>query len=205
MSAADPGFVHLHVHTAYSLREGALGLGKLIDFAVRDEQPALAVTDTNNLFAALEFSEKAAKAGIQPIIGAQLRVSFADSKSTGIGARDEGMANVVLLAKTEAGYLNLMRVASRAWLDTAEGDEAHVTLAALGADAAELIALTGGPDGPLDRMFAAGRPEVARARLETLQGLFGDRLYVELQRHNLASEREIEPQLLDLAYRAGAP
>ena len=64
MSAKEAGFVHLHVHTAFSLREGALGLGKLIDFAVRDEQPALAVTDTNNLFAALEFSEKAAKAGV---------------------------------------------------------------------------------------------------------------------------------------------
>ena len=63
MPAAEAGFVHLHVHTAYSLREGALSLGKLIDLAVRDLQPALAVTDTNNLFAALEFSEKAAKAG----------------------------------------------------------------------------------------------------------------------------------------------
>ena len=62
MAFSDAGFVHLHVHTAFSLREGALALGKLIDLAVRDGQPALAVTDTNNLFAALEFSEKAAKA-----------------------------------------------------------------------------------------------------------------------------------------------
>src|SRR5512136_1519884 len=104
MSAATPGFVHLHVHTAFSLREGALGLGKLIDLAVRDEQPALAVTDTNNLFAALEFSEKAAKAGLQPIIGAQLRVDFADARTSGVSARDAAMANVVLLAKSETGY-----------------------------------------------------------------------------------------------------
>jgi DNA polymerase-3 subunit alpha len=205
MSAGNAGFVHLHLHTAYSLREGALSIGKLIDLAARDEQAALAVTDTNNLFAALEFSEKAAKAGIQPVAGVQLRVDFGDGRTTGPAARDEGKGNIVLLAKTEAGYLNLMRLASRAWLDTAEGDEPHVTLAALAEDAAELIALTGGPDGPIDRMFAAGQGALARARLETLLGFFGDRLYLELQRHKLASEQEVEPQLLDLAYRRGVP
>jgi DNA polymerase-3 subunit alpha len=205
MSAATPGFVHLHLHTAFSLREGALTIGKLIDFAVRDEQPALAVTDTNNLFAALEFSEKASKAGIQPIAGVQLRVDFGDAQTSGPAGRDGSLANIVLLAKTETGYLNLMRAASRAWLDTAEGDEPHLTLAALAEDGAELIALTGGPDGPLDRMFAAGRPELARARLDTLQSLFGDRLYLEIQRHRLPSEQDVEPQLLDLAYRRGVP
>jgi DNA polymerase-3 subunit alpha len=205
MSAEKAGFVHLHLHTAFSLREGALTIGKLIDLAARDEQPALAVTDTNNLFAALEFSEKAAKAGIQPITGVQLRVDFADGKSGGLAGREEGFANVVLLAKTEPGYLNLMRIASRAHLDTAEGDEPHVSLAALAEDAAELIALTGGPDGALDHVLAAGRPELARARLETLQELFRDRLYIEIQRHKLQVEGEVEPQLLDLAYRRGAP
>jgi DNA polymerase-3 subunit alpha len=205
MSAGNAGFVHLHLHTAFSLREGALTIGKLIDLAARDEQAALAVTDTNNLFAALEFSEKAAKAGIQPIAGVQLRVDFGDAKTSGPAGRDEGKGNIVLLAKSETGYLNLMRVASRAYLDTAAGDEPHVTLAVLAEDAAELIALTGGPDGPLDRMFAAGQAEIAKARLETLLGLYGDRLYVELQRHKLPIEQEVEPQLLDLAYRRGAP
>ncbi|HEY8124222.1 MAG TPA: DNA polymerase III subunit alpha [Methylocystis sp.] len=205
MAAAEAGFVHLHVHTAYSLREGALLLGKLIDLAVRDLQPALAVTDTNNLFGALEFSEKAAKAGLQPIVGAQLRVDFGDGKGGAVSARDDRFANIVLLAKTEAGYRNLMRLASRAFLDTEQGDEPHVTLDALAADAEELIALTGGPDGALDRALAQGRPEQARARLATLERLYGDRLYIEVQRHNLRSERDVEPQLLDLAYRRGLP
>ena len=66
------GFVHTHVHTAYSLREGAIPIETLVKLAKADDQPAIAVTDTNNLFAALEFSEKAAKAGVQPIVGAQL-------------------------------------------------------------------------------------------------------------------------------------
>jgi DNA polymerase-3 subunit alpha len=205
MPDADAGFVHLHVHTAYSLREGALTLGKLIDLAVRDEQPALALADTNNLFAALEFSEKASKAGVQPIAGVQLRVDFGDGKGGAGAGRDERFANVVLHAKTESGYRNLMRLASRAFLDTEQGDEPHVTLEALAADAEELIALTGGPDGALDRALAEGRPEQARMRLATLERLYGDRLYVEIQRHNLPAERDVEPQLLDLAYRHGLP
>ncbi|MGJ0452220.1 MAG: DNA polymerase III subunit alpha [Methylocystis sp.] len=205
MPAAEAGFLHLHVHTAYSLREGALSLGKLIDLAVRDLQPALAVTDTNNLFAALEFSEKAVKAGLQPIAGAQLRVDFGDGKGGAVAARDDRFANIVLLAKTEAGYRNLMRLASRAFLDVEQGDEPHLTLDALAADAEELIALTGGPDGALDRALAQGRPEQARARLATLERLYGDRLYIEVQRHSLRSERDVEPQLLDLAYRRGLP
>src|SRR6201996_4120168 len=77
------GFVHLHVHSAYSLREGALGIETLAKLAKADAMPALAITDANNLFGALEFSEKLAKSGIQPIIGAQITVDFADARSGG--------------------------------------------------------------------------------------------------------------------------
>ncbi|MFA6207652.1 MAG: DNA polymerase III subunit alpha, partial [Methylocystis sp.] len=132
-------------------------------------------------------------------------VDFADGKGGAVSARDDRFANIVLLAKTEAGYRNLMRLASRAFLDVEQGDEPHLTLDALAADAEELIALTGGPDGALDRALAQGRPEQAGARLATLERLYGDRLYIELQRHNLRSERDVEPQLLDLAYRRGLP
>ncbi len=122
MAFSDAGFVHLHVHTAFSLREGALALGKLIDLAVRDGQPALAVTDTNNLFSALEFSEKAAKAGVQPIAGVQLCVDFGDAETTSVTGRDERFGNLVLLAKSEGGYRNLMRLASLAYLETPRGE-----------------------------------------------------------------------------------
>jgi len=204
MSRTGPGFVHLHVHTAFSLREGALALGRLIDLAEKDAQPALAVTDSNNLFAALEFSEKAAKAGLQPIPGVQLAVEFGDARE-GAAATRGGPASLVLLAKSETGYRNLMRLASRAYLAPQQGEAPHVTLADLETDGADLIALTGGPDGALDALLAAGRPEQAAARLDALARLFGDRLYVEIQRHGLASERMIEAQLLDLAYRRGLP
>ena len=75
---AAPGFVHLHVHSAYSLLEGALTISKLADLAKADRQPALALTDTDNMFGVLEFSEKMASAGIQPIVGCALAVDFAD-------------------------------------------------------------------------------------------------------------------------------
>src|ERR1700678_3259141 len=106
------GFVHLHVHSAYSLREGALGVETLAKHAKADGMPALAIPDTNNLFGALEFSEKLAKSGIQPIIGAQITVDFADVPGGGASRMaDQRLqrAPIVLLAKDERGYLNLMR------------------------------------------------------------------------------------------------
>jgi DNA polymerase-3 subunit alpha len=206
MSARDVGFVHLHVHTAFSLREGALSLSRLIDLAVRDAMPALAVTDANNLFCALEFAEKAAKAGVQPIPGIQLSVDFGDAKgNVSLASQTADFANLVLLAATQEGYLNLMRLSSRAHLHTEAGVAPHVTIADIGANGAGLIALTGGPDGALDGALSQGRPEQALSRLANLERLFGERLYVEIQRHGLAQEREVEAQLLDLAYRRGLP
>ena len=200
-------FVHLHVHSSYSLREGAMSVGKLIKFAAADAMPALAITDTNNLFGALEFSEKVSKAGLQPIIGIQLAIGFGDGSmlASRFGEEDAGRAPLVLLAKDETGYMNLMHLASRAFLDPTPGESTHVSLARLEGRTAGLIALTGGPDGPLDRCYGLGRPEAAHERLAKLETLFGDRLYVELQRHGLAKEREIEGALIDLAYDRGLP
>ena len=201
------GFVHLHVHSSYSLREGAMPVGKLATFAGADAMPALAITDTNNLFGALEFSEKLAKAGIQPIIGIQLAISFGDGAqlSARPGDDEAARAPLVLLAQDEQGYLNLMHLASRAWLDPAPGELPHIGFERLAGRSAGLIALTGGPNGPLDTALRLGRPEVAASRLARLMPVFGDRLYIELQRHGLSSEREIEGALADLAYDNGLP
>ncbi|MFZ0558693.1 MAG: DNA polymerase III subunit alpha [Methylovirgula sp.] len=201
------GFVHLHVHSSFSLREGALSIGKLAKLAVADGMPALAITDTNNLFGALEFSEKLAKEGVQPIIGIELAIDFGDGIEVAPRGGDTGTGrtSIVLLAKDAAGYRNLMHLASCAWLDPAPGDLPHVPLAKLEAHGEGLIALSGGPKGPLDRAFASGLREVAGRRLEALARTFPDRFYIELQRHGLAREREIEPELVDLAFRRGLP
>ncbi len=201
------GFVHLHVHTSFSLREGALSIAKLAKLAAADAMPALAITDTNNLFGALEFSEKLANDGIQPIIGIELTIDFGDGAEASSRATEPGScrASLVLLAKDEAGYRNLMHLASCAWLDPAPGDLPHVPLARLEARSDGLIALSGGPKGPLDHSLALGRPEFAERRLHVLQRLFPNRLYIELQRHGLQREREIEPELVALGFRQGLP
>ncbi|WOJ91510.1 DNA polymerase III subunit alpha [Methylocapsa polymorpha] len=203
----DVGFVHLHVHSSYSLREGAMSIAALAKLAVADRMPALAITDSNNLFGALEFSEKLAKEGVQPIAGLQVTLDFNDGAAMAPRGEESGAgrAELVLLAKDAAGYLNLMHIASRAWLDPAPGDLPHVRLDRLEGRTDGLIALSGGPGGPLDRAFAYARPELALARAAALERLFSNRLYLELQRHGLASEREIEPRLLDLAYRRSLP
>ena len=199
----DPGFVHLHVHSSYSLLEGALTIAGIVKAAAADRQPALALTDTNNLFGALEFSEKAAGVGVQPIAGMQLGVVF-EAPDPMARAAQVQTANVVVLAQDETGYGNLLRLASRAYFDGPLGEPPCITVEALAEAASGLIALTGGTTGPLDAAFRAGRPELARARLEHLKSAFGeDNLYVELLRHGLEDERVVEGELLRLATTHG--
>jgi DNA polymerase III subunit alpha len=202
--AADPQFVHLHVHSSYSLLEGALTIARLAELAKADRQPALALTDTDNMFGALEFSDKMAGAGIQPIIGCSLAIDFADQHEQRRAAgHPRALPQLVLLAADEEGYRNVMRLSSRAFLEPSANDPPHVTLAALASACGGLIALTGGPGGPLDQAIVAGQLQLADARCAALLRFFGDRLYVELQRHGLAAERTVEPHLIDFAYTKG--
>src|SRR5512144_602201 len=199
-------FVHLHVHSSYSLLEGALTISRLAELAKADRQPALALTDTDNMFGALEFSEKMSGHGIQPIIGCALAVDFGD---TDHGPRNPNAqperARIVLLAARPEGYRSLMRLNSRAFLETPANEPPRLKAEWLAGESAGIIALTGGPSGPLDGALAAGQSHLATGRLDLLLELFGDRLYVELQRHGTASERRAEPGLIDLAYAKSVP
>src|SRR6266481_2646304 len=204
---AELVFVHLHVHSSYSLLEGALTIARLAEVAKADRQPALALTDTDNMFGALEFSDKMAAAGIQPIVGCALAVDFADQDAlprTGSPQQLE-QPRIVLLAARETGYRSLMRLNSRAFLETAPNEPPHVRLAWLEGETEGLIALTGGPGGPLDAAIVAGQGHLAELRCEALARLFGDRLYIELQRHGSSTERSAEPALIALAYARGIP
>ncbi len=146
---ANAGFVHLHVHSAYSLLKGSIKIQKLAELAKADRQPALALTDTDNMFGALEFSDKMAAYGIQPIIGCELAVDFGDQDPNARNALAVGPARIVLLAAREAGYRSLMRLNSRAFLDTPVHQAPHIKFEWLRDDAEGLIALPGGPDGPI--------------------------------------------------------
>ncbi len=201
-------FVHLRVRSAYSLSEGALRVPDLARLAKEHDMPALGVADTNNLFGALEISETLAGEGIQPIIGCSLDVVFDAFRPRGPAAAEAQVPprhTLALFAMNEAGYANLMQLASKAWLEGARKGAPHVTQADIAASSEGLICLTGGPGGPLNAALVAGDEERAREVLAALEAAFGDRLYMELQRHGMEAEKKAEPGLVRLAYERGIP
>ncbi len=202
----SPRFIHLRTHTEYSLLEGALRLKGLPGLAAAMGMPALAVTDTNNMFAALEFSEAAAKAGVQPIIGCQVDLAYLPAEP---GKRPPAPAPVVLLAQSEAGYEALMRLNTCLYLGP-ERDLPQVTLDELCAHAEGVICLTGGPDGPVGRLLRGGQRAAAEALVGRLAAAFPGRLYVELQRHPgedglPEAEAATERAHVEIAYRMDLP
>jgi DNA polymerase-3 subunit alpha len=196
------GFVHLRVRSAYSLLEGAIKADAIGPLAHGLGMPAVALTDRANLFGALEFSVATKGAGVQPIIGCALPV-------TGIGEgpteRWAKTPTVVVLAQSERGYLNLSELSSAAYLEVDAAQEPNVSWAKLCAHAEGLILLSGGPDGPVDALFAAGKLKEGRAALAEMHRAFADRFYVELQRHGLPSEAAAEPELVAFAYEHDVP
>ena len=204
-------FVHLKVHSAYSLLEGALPIAKLAKLATAFGMPALGLTDTNNMFGALEFSDKLAKDGIQPIAGVCVDVDFADATSSRGNGRTMGptalrpSGRMALFAANEAGYANLMKISSACHLDVNDTEPPHVDMTHFERWSQGVIALTGGPDGPIDRALGDDDSALATSRLGRLKAIFGNRLYVEVQRHGTTAEAAIEPALLSLAYELELP
>ncbi len=200
-------FVHLHAHSAYSLSEGAIKAEKLPALARAAGMPAVALTDSANLFGALEFAQACTSKGVQPIMGCQL---FLGRGATEEGGRADPQRNrpdpIVALARDKAGLENLQRLSSASFLGSDPSGEPCIGLDTLGQHAEGLILLTGGTTGPLGRLLAEGRRDAARKLLAQLREIFGpDDLLVELQRHGQAVERMVEPGLLRLADEAGLP
>ncbi len=194
-------FVHLRVHTAYSLLEGAIHIADLAERCRAARMPAVAITDSANLFGALEFSETMAAAGVQPIIGVTLPVETPHGEPERPGHQKPRPDALVLLVQNETGYRNLMALVSKAHLESEAHEEPHIALGDLAENgrSAGLIALTGGPDGPLGRLLRAGQKDKAEALLGDLKALFPGRLYIEILRHGLPEEEETEAAFLDLA------
>ncbi|MEX2297056.1 MAG: DNA polymerase III subunit alpha, partial [Dongiaceae bacterium] len=200
-------FVHLRVHSAYSLSEGAIRIKELVKLCVAHGMPAVAVTDSGNLFGALEFALAAREAGVQPIVGCQLAMARPANESGNVALRPVRQApdQLVLLVQNETGYANLLKLVSRAFLEGEAGSQPQLAWDALDGLTDGLIAFTGGPHGLVGRLLHEGQKEAAGAALLRLAGLFPGRLYMELMRHGLAIEQQIEPALLDLAYAHDIP
>ena len=198
----DGGFVHLRVRSAYSLLEGAIKADKIGALARADQMPAVAIADRANLFGALEFSVATKGEGVQPIVGCALPVTGIGDKSPERWAKTP---TVMLLAQNERGYLNLCELSSKAYLDVAATEDPNVGWDVVCAHAEGLILLSGGPDGPVDCLLAAGKVEEGRRALAQMQAVFPGRFYVELQRHGTPAEAAAEGELVAFAYEAGVP
>lgn len=185
-------FIHLHVHSAYSLAEGAIQIKTLVKKCKAAGMPAVAVTDSNNLFGAMEFALEATKEGIQPILGSQVLVGDEDHQ-------------LVLLVQSEKGYMNLSALISNAYMNSEGAAKPTLSLEQISKHAEGLICLTGGLKGSVGQALLSRRADEAEARLKELHKIFGDCLYVELQRHDQKDEDDIETGLIDLAYKFNIP
>ena len=177
-----PDFVHLRVHSAYSLAEGAVRLKETVGQCRRYDMPAMAVTDTNNMFGALELSLAACKEGVQPIFGMQ-------------GKIQETGSEIVFLVQDQQGYLNLSELISQAYMQSDDAAEPMIPMEHLKEHHQGLIALSGGPV----------KGHLEDKDLTALHQIFGDRFYIELQRHGEPGEQEGESALIGWAYKNNVP
>ena len=201
-----PKYIHLRVHTEYSLLEGATRLKKLPELCKANDMPAIALTETNNLFSALEFSVLFKDNGLQPIIGCQIDFRFTDMGSE---RRARTTAPIVLLAKDELGYKNLMKLSSEMYVQN-DDEKVEISIEKLERHADGLICLTGGSRGPLGQLILAAQDKAARDLLLKFQNIFSDRLYLELQRHPQGAglpkeENDTEPVFIEMAYDLSIP
>ncbi len=200
-------FIHLRNHSAYSLAEGAITIKQMAKLALAARMPALAVTDTGNLFGALEFSEAMREKGIQPIIGCALSVDMSEQGPDPHRAPVQAVQHpsLVLLAKDATGYGNLMKLVSMSFIDAPDNEPPHVKWNELRNRADGLICLSGGPSGHLNKSITQNQVAAAERLASQLKATFGDRFYIELQRHGTDDERLSEPALINIAYEQEIP
>ena len=204
---AEPKFIHLRVHTAYSLSEGAMPVPKLIHRLHDQGVAAIAITDTANLFGGKAFSIYASDVGVMPILGSQFYLRNPDSqdvlKSKGRIVEPD---KIIILVMNADGYMNLMHLMKVAYLEGGTAQEkAQIALKDLEGHSDGLICLTGGVEGPIGRLLLENRRAEAEQTLLDLQKLFGDRLYMEIARIGLEEERKTEDTFIELAYKYNIP
>ncbi|MCB9983073.1 MAG: DNA polymerase III subunit alpha [Rhodospirillales bacterium] len=185
-------FIHLHVHSAYSLAEGAIKVKDLVKRCVAEKMPAVAVTDSSNMFGAMEFAIEAAKAGVQPIFGAQVLYGDAEHQ-------------LVLLVQNEQGYKNLCRLLSDAYMGGDAASKAVISKDELKAFSDGLICLSGGSKGPVNDALFHKQADKAEEEFLYLKECFDNRFYSEIQRHRWVSEDATEEALIELSYKHDVP
>ncbi|NUN12425.1 MAG: DNA polymerase III subunit alpha [Myxococcales bacterium] len=190
-------FVHLHVHTQYSLLDSTIRVPQLIARVKELGMPAVAMTDHANMYGVVEFYKAAIKSGIKPILGCEVYVNATDSRSL----EDRRSYMIVLLAMDAQGYRNLLYLVSHAWMygKNQFGDRPVVSLDALRAKSDGLIVLSGGLGGEIAQAILRGDAERARRVVRGFQSIFGDRYYLEVQPTNLQEQKDVRSVIFELA------
>jgi DNA polymerase III subunit alpha len=200
---ASTNFVHLHLHTDYSLLDGACDIPKLMDRAAALKMPAVAITDHGNLFGAVKFYEAATKRGIKPIVGCETYVAVTNRFDR--SPDSDRPHHLVLLAENERGYRNLVKLASAAYL---EGYyyKPRIDKDLLAHHSEGLIALSACLQGEVTSAVMAGKYDQARQSAYDLRDIFGKgNFYIEIQDQGLEEDRRVNPELARLSRETGIP
>ena len=195
ISPVNPPFVHLHVHSEFSLVDGIVRIDELVASAVAQGVPAVALTDLANVFGMVKFYQAAVAAGLKPIIGADLWVENPADRNK--------PSRLVLLCQDTAGYRNLCQLLTLAYGEGQSGGRPRIMKDWLWARSGGLVALSGALDSDLAQALLAGNGELTDALVAEYQQAFGDRYYLELQRTGQPLQEEYNSAAVRLAQRRG--
>ncbi len=196
-------FIHLRNHSNYSLCNGAIMVADLVLLAKTNKMPAVAICDSGNLFGALEFSSSCKKSGIQPIIACEVLINLEEEKVRNRSHLDtkNSLKKIVLIAKSEQGYLNLMALVSDSFVEKKDSLPEHINFAELKEKSSGLIVLSGGFEGFLSQLLATNQDKKAEEIALKFSQLFKDDFYIEISRHQNPFEDKIEKKLIELAHK----
>ena len=181
-----------------------MGIKDLSKHCIGNKMPAVAITDTNNMFGALDASINLPSQGVQPIIGCTLAIRHEDDQDN-LNANAQEPGWLVLLAQTKTGYENLMVLVSKAHLESEPTETPQISINDLEGYTGDVICLTGGVNGPIGKFLQDDQEEKAEECLKYLNSIFAGRLYMEISRHGRDIERELEGVFLDYAYKYDVP
>src|SRR5438094_7691208 len=200
-------FVHLHLHTQFSLLDGANKITELLPRVRAAGMPACAITDHGNMFGAVQFTQEARRHGVQPIIGCEMYVA-PQSRFEKAGRIDDyeagGNYHLILLATNQDGYRHLCRLVSAGFQEGFHY-KPRVDKELLRELGGGLIALSGCLRGEVAHSFVTGQPEKARAAAEELARIFDGRFYIEIQDNRLPAQERVNRELVRLARELGLP
>ncbi|QSH93498.1 DNA polymerase III subunit alpha [Treponema phagedenis] len=197
-------FVHLHVHSDYSLLDGASSIQKLVSTAKKLGQPALALTDHGNMFGVLRFQEECKKQEIKPLIGCELYVAAKSRFDRNKQINGRNYYHLILIAKNEIGYRNLIVLSSKAYTEGMYY-KPRIDDELLQAHSEGLICLSACLAGQLPYLLLNGRKEEAEAHVRKYLDIFGDNYFIEVQNHGLAEQKKVTPLLIEMARKLGIP